>query len=251
MATHITRAEIADLTGYSIASLRTLMTRYPDRWPDSVGYITGPGGRIPLWDRDEILASVETRTLEGRRTGSSSTVSGDDGIIVCQVCGVRRRSLASHLRHAHAMTSDQYRKVFNLPATAALVSDQTRRESVERGLKRHEANPQELEERLAIYHSQEHMAKMTAAGREATVKSWANPIAREHRKQAQAGIEAACQRAAEIRNADSDAKARERGYEDMAHGIAETMHLSLPKASKVLGLSAAAIRRRRIIASGS
>lgn len=91
-----------------------------------------------------VLTGYPPRNAPGTELGRLSTDA--EGHLLCHVCGVARRHLATHAWRAHGLTADEYRAKFELNRTTPLVSDDSsaryRQTAVEIGLS--EMNPDAL-----------------------------------------------------------------------------------------------------------
>lgn len=169
------------------------------------------------------------------------TVSDDDGLLTCLECGRRFRGLSAHLWRTHQMRGAEYREAHGLPATAALMSDDTRRLMQAAGQERHDAG--ELDH-LLPYQSPEHLRTI---GQE---KGAPDPSAasRDHeavRRNRRPGQEHAVVRMVAARMRKLDEAARAHGYRNAADAVDRTLDMSARAAARATGLSAQTITRRR------
>lgn len=240
--TEVTRAEAAEILGYSPSSMAAIMRRQPDRWPKPVGTRRMPSGATALvYDLDQMRSAAGgTRPAPSELTGAAS-LSDDDGLITCLNCERRFRFLAPHLRHAHGQTPDEYRAEHRLPKTASMQADVLRLTMREIRLEMLAEDPTSLDH-LKRYHAAEYTRELAQRAADAVRESHTIPLAREHRAPGRAY---AVQRMVEQRLAKLDAAAREHGYQDVDDAVRSTLHLSARAAARATGLSPQTITRRR------
>lgn len=239
----VTRAQAAEALGYSVSSLATMMSSNPDRWPAPIGHRKNRAGRgrVLLYDLHALIAAAGRAGARSTRIGEGVTVSDDDGLLTCLECGRRFRGLSSHLWRAHGMRGAEYREAHGLPATAALMSDDTRRLHQEAGRARRDAG--ELEH-LAEWQTPEHLRSI---GQE---KGAPDPSAgsRDHKavkRNRRPGQEHAVVRMVAARMRKLDEKARAHGYANAADAVEKTRDLSAKAAARATGLGANTITRWR------
>jgi len=229
----VTRREAADDLGYSAASLATLISRYPQRWPRPAAMLRV--GRVwqMLWDLDELQSAVPP--LRESRIGRGSTVSESDGIIRCLECGLRFRNLGRHLNAAHDMTAAEYRSAHQLPATAALMADAQRAQGHDRMMDADIAH-------LAKFRTPEHLNQMRAAAIESIRVTEDYAAVRAARA---AGRRYAVQVMHGKRMLAIDDKARQAGYEGIDDAIRATQALAGTAAAAKIGIGHTTVLRRR------
>ena len=87
-------------------------------------------------EKGEIVAA-STETVENEPAVSRKKAFGRDKIY-CMLCGKGMKTLARHLKTAHAMTPGDYRKQFDIPRSQSLAArkySETRRQmAIDRGL---------------------------------------------------------------------------------------------------------------------
>lgn len=235
----ITRAEAAELLGYSLATLATYMARDPEAWPRPIG----KRGQANLYDREALLAAARPAhsSVGDDRLGAASSISDPDGLITCLYCGHRARNLGQHLKHRHQVSARDYRVEHKLPATGALMADGVREANSRRQRERLDAEPTALDH-LRPYHCSEWT---TAIAREAaeTIRetSGYETVRARHAPGRRAGVEAmAAARARQLA-----AKVVARGFESVGEAIEATRSLPVREASARTGLSATTVRRWR------
>jgi hypothetical protein len=209
----VSRAEAAPELGYANRdSLGMVMRADPDRWPAPVACRLQP--RELLWD----LAELRAADRPSGQVGRGATVSDPDGLIACRECDRRLRNLGPHLARAHGLDAIAYRARHDLPATAALSSDQTRAIMRTKQLQAMREDPTIL--------------PRLQAGPTRRV-----PVARIPRDTGPARSPAAALERQRI--------ARAAGYSDWATAIGGTRHLTQEGAAQRLGCAVSTIKRWR------
>lgn len=236
----LTRAEVADLLGYSRTSMATVMSRDPDRWPKPAALLRQGRAWVMLWDTDEILAAAPPAAATVR-AGSVATISDPDGLITCAECGRRFRSLGKHLRRAHGLNAAEYRARHRLPATGALVADGVRQLQSDRQRALLDDDPEALDH-LAPYRTSEHLDTLREAAIAAHHETRDHDLVRAHRAP---GQRYAVQAMLGRRRERLDEMARVAGYGDFAAAIAATRDLTSREAASRLGVGASTVLRYR------
>jgi hypothetical protein len=238
----VSRREAAEILGYSLRSLETLMSRTPARWPKPVSRQKRGRTWVPLYSLRQLQAtagaSPDPELLRGM---GGATVSDEDGLIVCLECNRRFRSLSGHLR-THGLTSAEYRERHCLPATAALSSDATRLASQSYWRSRLADDPAALDH-LTQYHDPARLDEMRERGIEKHHETRDYEVVRENRLPGQRrGVEAMVA----ARLAKLDAAVREHGYTTVEAAVIATREMSMKAAARATGLSEQTVKRRRV-----
>lgn len=218
---------VAELAlGYARGSLRTVMRKQPGRWPGPVACRLD--GRILLWDLDELRAADH----RGEQVGANSwTVSDPDGLITCLECGRRFRSLGPHLARAHQLPAREYRARHQLPATAALTSDNTRASLRDQRLQALAQDPTLLD----------HLRAWPTPRGPRTVPGQV-PVVREHRRGTDHLRVAA---SARVRARRREERAQAAGYDTWATAVEATRELTRDLAAAQLGCGTTTITQWR------
>lgn len=61
-------------------------------------------------------------------------IKDDYGGIICHICGKAYNKLGCHVRQAHKMTAEEYKKEFGLCTTRGLISDKSKEKARQRNL---------------------------------------------------------------------------------------------------------------------
>ncbi len=228
--TLVTRRELADILGYPIKSLQTLMLRNPERWPKHRA--VGDHGAY-LYDLAD-FTDMLPHQVDSPHLRNVSTISDNDGLIVCLECGIRCHSLGKHLR-THGLTDVAYRQKHQLPATAALWADQTR----DNAGRRMAADPA-AKQRLAQFNDPAYLAGLQVRAVESIRRTSKYPSVRSKRNMPPVWSASVASKRAKLETAVIAA-----GYADLQAGIAQTVGLPERIAARKLGISASSVRRLR------
>lgn len=236
----VTRIEAANLLGYSVTSMATVMSRAPERWPRPAGMLRQGRVWLLLWDADELLAAAPPATAT-RRSGAVATISDTDGLLTCLECGRRMRSLGRHLSAKHQMSAVEYRERHHLPATGALAADGTRQALSEHQRAALATDPDALNH-LQTWQTPEHLAVMRDAAIDSHRTTMTYELVRDHRRP---GQRRAVQVMNESRRSRLDEIARGTGFTSIEAAIEETAELPARQAGLRIGIGASTVRRWR------
>lgn len=232
----VTRAEAAEILGYSLSSLTSLMNRRPDRWPAPVGRQKRGRTWMNLYRLDALRAATHS---EGKLSRKAATITDEDGVLRCMECGKRFRALGRHLQSAHDMTGDEYREAHGLPRTAALEDDGVRLAKSATQI----AAGTEAWEGVRQYQNPQYLAELQRRGVEGIRDSVAHrEVVAQHRQPAQAkGVPAMWRARQEV----MEQKARDAGFDSMADAIDQTRDMTIAAAAERIGIGKNTVIRRR------
>lgn len=229
----VTRREAEPLLGYAAGSLKAVMQQQRGRWPSPVACRVR--GRAHLWNLDELLAVNRPADVRSNRASGADP----DGLITCLSCDRRFRSLGPHLARAHHITAAEYRAEHRLPATTALMADETRSALSASRIDLMGQDPEALAPMRRAALPPEELARRSAEGRSATDGL---PTVRAARA---AGARRTLPAANEARRTAMEARARAAGFSSMLDAIGATRGMTVRSAAERIGVGVTTVKRWR------